>query len=258
MSDVSPLLNILNKSLRLSGKKLIRDFDEIEKLQSSLKQTEKFVNISLSGLEKEIIEVLNKVKPNLKIEKTHHIVDEDCWIIDLKDCKSNFERAVDDFCFNVSLKEDNKILCCVLYNPINDENFYFQKGNGGFKNNYRIRVSEKKRIKESRFSFFSNPNELKNSLLISEIRNLFKKEQIETRESGSIYSDVSLLSSGKIDCLIFSSNNRSQIDIINLILLETGGFLTEFSLSGVFFYIASNKYIGKIAKEMIENKYENQ
>ena len=54
MSDVSPLLNILNKSLRLSGKKLIRDFDEIEKLQSSLKQTEKFVNISLSGLEKEI------------------------------------------------------------------------------------------------------------------------------------------------------------------------------------------------------------
>ena len=63
--------------------------------------------------------------------------------------------------------------------------------------------SEKKRIKESRFSFFSNPNELKNSLLISEIRNLFKKEQIETRESGSIYSDVSLLSSGKIECLIF-------------------------------------------------------
>ena len=67
MSDVSPLLNILNKSLRLSGKKLIRDFDEIEKLQSSLKQTDKFVNVSLSGLEKEIIDVLHKVKPNLKI-----------------------------------------------------------------------------------------------------------------------------------------------------------------------------------------------
>ena len=256
MSDISPLLNILNKSLRLSGKKLIRDFDELEKLQSSLKQTEKFVNISLSGLEKEIVEVLNKVKPNLKIEKNQNIFENDCWIIDLTDCKANFERAVDDFCFNVSLKKDNKISCCVLYNPINDENFYFQKGSGGFKNNFRIRVSEKKRIKESRFSFFSNPNEVENSLLIGEIRNLFKKEKIETRESGSIYSDVSLLSSGKIDCLVFSSKNKSQLEIISLILSETGGVFTEFSLSGEFFYIASNKYIGKIAKEMIENKYD--
>ena len=258
MSDVSPLLNILNKSLRLSGKKLIRDFDEIEKLQSSLKQTDKFVNISLSGLEKEIVAILNKVKPNLKIEKNQNVFDEDCWIIDLSDCKANFERAVDDFCFNISLKKDNKILCCVLYNPINDENYYFQKGNGGFKNNFRIRVSEKKRINESRFSFFSNPNELENSLLIGEIRNLFKKEKIETRESGSIYSDISMLSSGKIDCLIFSSNNMSQVDIINLILSETGGIFTRFSVSGAFFYIASNKYIGKIAKEMIENKYDKQ
>ena len=109
MSDISPLLNILNKSLRLSGKKLNRDFDELEKLQSSLKQTEKFVNISLSGLEKEIVEVLNKVKPNLKVEKNLNILEDDCWIIDLTDCKANFERAVDDFCFNVSLKKDNKI-----------------------------------------------------------------------------------------------------------------------------------------------------
>ncbi len=256
MSDVSPILNILNKSLRLSGKKLIRDFDEIEKLQSSLKQIDKFVNFSLSGLEKEIIEVLNKIKPNLKIEQNQNIYDKDCWIIDLIDCKENFERGVDDFCFNISLKEDNKILCCVLYNPINDENFYFQKGNGGFKNNYRIRVSEKKRITESRLSFFSDPNELENSLLISDIRSFLKKEKIQTRESGSIYSDISLLSSGKIDCLIFSSNNKSRLDIINLILSETGGFFTKFPISGGFFYIASNKYIGKIVKEMIENRYE--
>ena len=36
MNTHSPLLNVLNKSIRISGKKLIRDFGEIEKLQSSL------------------------------------------------------------------------------------------------------------------------------------------------------------------------------------------------------------------------------
>ena len=50
MSFYSPLLNALNKSVRVSGKKIIRDFGEIEKLQSSVKDTTKFVNIAKSNL----------------------------------------------------------------------------------------------------------------------------------------------------------------------------------------------------------------
>ena len=47
MSFYSPLLNALNKSVRASGKKIIRDFGEVEKLQSSVKESSKFVNLSL-------------------------------------------------------------------------------------------------------------------------------------------------------------------------------------------------------------------
>ena len=50
MSFYSPLLNALNKSVRVSGKKIIRDFGEIEKLQSSVKETTKFVSIVKSNL----------------------------------------------------------------------------------------------------------------------------------------------------------------------------------------------------------------
>ena len=65
MSFFSPLLNALNKSVRISGKKIIRDFGEIEKLQSSVKKTTKFVNIAKSNLNKDITQILKKLKPDL-------------------------------------------------------------------------------------------------------------------------------------------------------------------------------------------------
>ena len=68
MSFYSPLLNALNKLVRVSGKKIIRDFGEIEKLQSSIKETTKFVSIAKSNLNRDISQTLNKLKPNLTIE----------------------------------------------------------------------------------------------------------------------------------------------------------------------------------------------
>ncbi len=49
MSFYSPLLNALNKLIRVSSKKIIRDFGEIEKLQSSVKETTKFVSFVKSN-----------------------------------------------------------------------------------------------------------------------------------------------------------------------------------------------------------------
>ena len=144
MNTHSPLLNVLNKSIRISGKKLIRDFGEIEKLQSSLKTTGKFVDVAKSNLQKDLYQVLEKLRPNLIIESSN-FEKEDCWILNLIDSSRNFSRGIDHFFISISLKENGKINACVLYNPIKDENFYFQTGSGAFKNDYRIRVSETKR-----------------------------------------------------------------------------------------------------------------
>ena len=67
MSNFSPLLNALSKFIRMSGKKVIRDFSEIEKLQSSIRQSEIFVQEAISRLEKEVHIILKKIKPELKI-----------------------------------------------------------------------------------------------------------------------------------------------------------------------------------------------
>ena len=257
MSFYSPLLNALNKSVRVSGKKIIRDFGEIEKLQSSIKETTKFVSIAKSNLNRDITQTLKKLKPNLTIE-TKNINIKDCWILEILDSTSNFSRGIDNFFISISLKENGKIIICALYNPIKDENLCFQTGSGGYKNDYRIRVSETKRLNNAICSFFGTKSQTDENIILGEIRQIMKKNNLETRESGSILHEISLIACGKIDCLFFTMLDREINNQISLILSETGGILSQLELKKEKIYIASNKYIGKIIKEMIENNYEGQ
>ena len=257
MSFYSPLLNALNKSVRVSGKKIIRDFGEIEKLQSSIKETTKFVSIAKSNLNKDIIQTLKKLKPNLTVESTN-INTKDCWILEILDSTTNFSRGIDNFFISISLKENGKIVICALYNPIKDENLCFQSGSGGYKNDYRIRVSEKKRLKDSISSFFGTKTETNENIILGEIRQIMKKNNIETRESGSIMHEISLIACGKTDCLFFTELDEDIINQISLIISETGGIFDQLELKKKIIYMASNKYIGKIIKEMIQNNYEDQ
>ena len=96
MSFYSPLLNALNKSVRVSGKKIIRDFGEIEKLQSSVKETTKFVSIAKSNLNRDITANSQKAKPDLTVE-SKNINIKDCWILEILDSTTNFSRGIDNF-----------------------------------------------------------------------------------------------------------------------------------------------------------------
>ena len=180
----------------------------------------------------------------------------DCWILQILDSTTNFSRGIDNFFISISLKENGNINICALYNPIKDENLCFQNGSGGYKNDYRIRVSETKRLNNSISSFFATKTETDANIILGEIRQIMKKNNIETRESGSIMHEISLIACGKTDCLFFPELDKDINNQISLILSETGGIFDQLELKKKKIYMASNKYIGKIIKEMIENKYE--
>ena len=46
---------------------------------------------------------------------------------------------------NIGYEENNEIKCGVIFNPITNEFFCAEKGNGAYLNNSRIRVSNKKK-----------------------------------------------------------------------------------------------------------------
>lgn len=63
------------------------------------------------------------------------------WYIDPLDGTTNFTHTYPVFCVSIGLEEDGKMLLGVVYNPISDELFYAEAGQGAYLNDEPIHVS---------------------------------------------------------------------------------------------------------------------
>jgi myo-inositol-1(or 4)-monophosphatase len=134
-----------------ASKSMIRDFGEIEKLQISAKGPGDFVTNADKRSEKIIIEELLKAHPDYGIlsEETGEINKnnkEKRWIIDPIDGTMNFLKGVPHFAISIAYEENGEVVCGLVFDPIKDELFIAEKGNGAFLNNSRIRVTNKSKI----------------------------------------------------------------------------------------------------------------
>ena len=247
----TPLANILKKSLRNLRKFIIRDYNEIEELQSSVKDTKLFIKKSQKKIEEEVVSLLTKIKPNFQIVKNIENNIQDFWIINVIDSFRNFKRANDNFGINISLFEKNIIQTNLFYNPIKDDVFYYEKVTGAFKNETRIRVSNIKKKEESIVSVFNNKSD---SGLNYEglIKKNLSENYFSTFESGSCYSDLSNLSCGKIDCCIIINPANNIVQEAGLIVNSTGGNNKIIELKDSNILIAGNKYVDRMVIEMVE------
>ena len=146
----SPKLNIIHRACMKASKKLIRDFGEIENLQVSSKGPGDFVSSADKRTEKIIIEELQRAHPDYGIvtEESGLINKSNIsnrWIIDPIDGTTNFINGIPQFAISIGYEEESEIKCGIIYNPITNEMFFAEKGNGAFLNNSRIRVSNKKK-----------------------------------------------------------------------------------------------------------------
>ena len=97
MFHLSPLLNILYKLTRSAGKNILRDFSEIERLQSSIKNFQGFVDKSLRNLNQNIEDNLLKIKKDIKIFNIYEQSQQTCWLILPLDSEINFSRGIAEF-----------------------------------------------------------------------------------------------------------------------------------------------------------------
>ena len=133
------------RACRKAAKTIIRDFREIEKLQVSLKGPGDFVTASDKKVEKILIEELQKARPNYSIlsEEVGEINNDDSfkWVIDPIDGTANFLHGIPHFGISVGLEHNKEIISGIIFDPIKDEMFTAEKGNGSYLNNQRMRVS---------------------------------------------------------------------------------------------------------------------
>jgi myo-inositol-1(or 4)-monophosphatase len=63
------------------------------------------------------------------------------WYVDPLDGTTNFTHSYPFFCVSIGLEEAGKMILGVVYNPIANELFYAERGQGAFLNDEPIRVS---------------------------------------------------------------------------------------------------------------------
>ena len=251
-------MNIMVKACRKASKTLIRDFGEIEKLQVSLKGPGDFVSVSDTRVEKILIEELQKAKPNYSIlsEEIGEINNDESfkWIIDPIDGTSNFLHGIPHFAISIGLEHNKEIICGIIYDPIKDEMFTAEKGNGAYLNNYRIRVSARPKLIDSMI-YTGGPRYAAKDreLSLEEYKKFSYKTQLPLRKLGSASLDMAYVAAGRCDG--FWQRNLSYWDIAAgiIIVKEAGGLVTDFKGKEDFI---DNKTIlvtnFKIHNEMIE------
>jgi myo-inositol-1(or 4)-monophosphatase len=72
-----------------------------------------------------------------------------CWIIDPIDGTTNFAHGLALFCVSIALQVDGRLELGVVYDPIADELFTAERGEGARLNGARLRVSAQGRLHDS-------------------------------------------------------------------------------------------------------------
>ena len=246
------------KVCRKAAKILIRDFGEIENLQVSLKGPGNFVTASDIKVEKILVEELQKARPTYSIlsEEIGEINNDESfkWIIDPIDGTSNFLHGIPHFAISIGLERDKEIICGIIYDPIKDEMFTAEKGNGAYVNNKRMRVSSRSKLKDC-IIFTGGPrqNPKDKELFFVEYKNFSSIVKTPIRKMGSASLDIAYVAAGRCDG--FWQRNLNYWDYAAGIILvkESGGFVTDFN--GENRYIENKTILvtnSKIDKEMIE------
>ena len=258
MKLTSANINVMIKAVRSASKPLIRDFGDVEKLLVSVKGPGDFVTASDKKVEKILIEELIKARPSYSIlsEEIGEIKNDENfrWIIDPIDGTSNFLHGVPHFAISIGLESEKEIICGIVYDPIKDEMFLAEKGNGAYLNNQRIRVSNRKKL-ENCMIFTGGPRNSASDreIALKEYEKFSSKVLTPIRKMGSASLDLAYVAAGRCDG--FWQRDLKYWDIAAGIILikEAGGQISDFKGNDQFVanqtVLATNS---KINEEMIE------
>lgn len=218
-----------------AGRSLVRDFGEVEQLQVSKKGPNDFVTAADKRSEEIIHAELLKARPDygfLMEESGTAGSDPNAeirWIVDPLDGTFNFLHGAPYWSIAIALEEKGEITAGIVYDPVKDEMFRAEKGNGAFNRNKRLRVSGRTNFSETIIAGdcpFRNKDEINE--YVSQFDRVAKKAG-NVRRNGSACLDLAYVAAGRYDG--YWTQNLSPWDLAapSIIVREAGGLFTEIS-----------------------------
>ena len=219
----SPIINVTSNACVFAGKKLLRDFLEIENLQVTKKDISKFYNNAILNLEKNIRQSLLKGRPDWHINPSKIENQTDAWIINILSGKENFLHGIPHLAISIASYNNGKLSSGCIYDPLRKELFFSELGKGAYLNERRIRVSGRSLLNKSLISLNSEE-------IFFEMIQKLKLEGASIRISGCPSLDLAWVASGRIDACLNTTHMFEDLAGI-LLIKEAGGFCTDFEMS---------------------------
>lgn len=232
MRYLSPALTVMVAAARKAGRALIRDFGELENLQVSKKGPADFVSNADQRTERVLIEELQRVRPGygFLVEEAGAIEGPDKshrFIIDPIDGTTNFLHGVPHFAISIALEREGQLVSALIFNPVTDDLFVAEKGQGAYHNERRLRVAARTNLAEILVASGA-------PFLGKEGRDEFLKEldavvssTAGMRRFGSAALDLAWVAAGRFDA--FWERRLKPWDIAAgiLIVREAGGVVSD-------------------------------
>ncbi len=258
----TPLINVMISAVRKAGGGLRRAFIEVEKLQVSKKGPADYVSEADHRAESTLFSELQTARPNygFLMEESGELSGKDSsnrWIIDPLDGTLNFLHGIPHFAISVALERDKELFAGVIYDPISDQLFWAEKGNGAWLNGSRIRVSNRQKIADSLFATgipFAGREGHK--VFLAQLENVMSVSA-GVRRFGSAALDLAYVAAGRYEG--FWEQNLKFWDIAGgiVIVREAGGHISNFDGETVMKkggdIIASNQILHESLKNLLDN-----
>ena len=148
------------------------------------------------------------------------------WVIDPIDGTRNFAEGIPHFCVVVALARGDQMVVGVTYDPITEELFTAQQGQGAFLNGDPIKVTDRQEMADCLLSFDLGLVDEKAGTALDMIRSLWPGF-LSMRLMGSAALGMAYAAAGRID--LYFHHSLSPWDMASGILLarEAGGEVVD-------------------------------
>lgn len=151
MALPTPLINVMSMAARKAARPLVRDFGEIERLQASRKGPGKFVTEAGRRTEDILREELGRVRPDFGYRSGEADAGgaTERWLVEPIDGALNFLHGIPHFGISIAVERGGEPVAGVVYEPVRDELFWAERGEGAYLNRHRLRVSDRSRMADA-------------------------------------------------------------------------------------------------------------
>jgi len=224
------LLYVAVRAARRAGDLLARMFDERDGLRVEEKRDRDYVTEADRKSESLIIREIHQHYP------AHGIIAEESgnrnpdaevqWYIDPLDGTANFIHGYPHFAVSIAAWKQGKPLLAVVHDPMRNETFEAQNGNGAFLNRRRLRVSACLDVANALFASGLPPYRRDQLPVFKKRLYACLQEASGFRRGGSAALDLAYVAAGRLDAYWESGLGSWDIAAGILLVQEAGGMVT--------------------------------